>query len=561
MSWRRGEALTVARVAADDPRALVGIALPYGVVSNDADQGNGVVAREVHKPAAAKASVDHWMTRADGARMPYRARHGQRPVGVVTHLEDTPDGVNFRAQIFPGAAGDEYLAEVAAGINGVSPEFASGSSRPLRGRDGIVLHRETKLFALAGSDMPAFDGARIALRDMEDSPVEPETKDDKPAEAEAQERDTAVKAAGVATKERDTAEREAVQAIVPRSQAVITRPEAVYRPDGPHNYLRDTWLMQKGDSAAYERHLKHRAHLDEIAVAMEREAAARIMDPAYSERAGDLLSSEIPGAYPNDYLPGLLTPRILKGRPMGDFYQRFPISDARPRIFAKVTTSGTVAVQSAEGAALGTTDIATTAVTVNPLMYGATIDVSRQVLDGADPAALAMTYQDLYEAYAQASETVIKTAVEAGSTASGVAITAATPYAGTLANVINYYGVRFKSATGAFIPSALFPVLAAQGDTTGRPFLPMIGAVNSDGRTLAEDLSLDLAVLTARTKLSYASTVNVCVFGRPSDFVIFESPITTIQYDQVVGPQAVRVGLWAYLVVGTRLGSLKVTAA
>jgi hypothetical protein len=172
-----------------------------------------------------------------------------------------------------------------------------------------------------------------------------------------------------------------------------------------------------------------------------------------------------------------------------------------------------------------------------------------------------MLLQDLTEAYAQASETVIKTAVEAGSTASGVAITAATPYAGTLANVINYYAVRFKGATGAFIPSALFPVLAAQGDTTGRPFLPMIGATNSDGVTLADDAELALAVLTARSKLSYASTVNVNVFGRPTDFVTFESSIASFSFDQVVGPQAVRIGIWAYLVVGARLGSLKVTAA
>jgi hypothetical protein len=43
--------------------------------------------------------------------------------------------------------------------------------------------------------------------------------------------------------------------------------------------------------------------------------------------------------------------------------------------------------------------------------------------------------------------------------------------------------------------------------------------------------------------------------------VIFESSIAQFQYDQIVGPQAIRVGLWAYLVVGTRLGSLKVTAA
>ena len=246
---------------------------------------------------------------------------------------------------------------------------------------------------------------------------------------------------------------------------------------------------------------------------------------------------------------------------MADFYDRVSIADARPRIFPKVTTSSTITIQSAEGLALGTTDVATTAVTVTPSLYGNYTDVSKQAIDGSDPAVQNMVLQDLIEGYGQTAEAAVKTAVEAGSTDSGIAITAATPYAGVLNNVINYYGVRFKGATGSFIPSALFPVLAAQGDTTGRPFLPMIGAQNSDGTTLADDMTLDLAVLTARTKLSYQSTANVCVFGRPSDFVIFESAIAQFSYDQVVGPQAVRVGINAYLGIGTRLGSLKRTAA
>jgi hypothetical protein len=583
--WRQSETVASVRRADAGSRDIVGLAVPYGAISNATDlDGRGTIGRETVAPAAGRDSVAFWMTRQDGARMPYRPRHGERPVGAVTHLEDRSDGVGFRATIFGGQAGDAYLDEVDAGLNGVSAEYAPSATT--RGRDGLVVARTIKLFAIAGSDAPAYDGARIALRDMEDSmncehcgaamtagvahscATAPAGRDAAPTpvagapSAPAPAAPAADTMPPLTNSQRSALEAAGLQSLIPnRSQAVITRPEAVYSPRGEHNWFADSWAAARGNSDARERQSRHQSHLADVAVLVEREAAARFMDPAYAERAGDLLSSEIPGAYPNDYLPGLLTPRIFKGRPMGDFYTRFPISDGRPRIFAKVTTSGVVVVQSAEGAALGTTDIATTAVTVNPVIYGATIDVSRQVLDGADPAALSIVYQDLLEAYAQASETAIKTAVEAGSTASGVAITAATPYAGTLANVINYYAVRFRGATGAFIPSALFPVLAAQGDTTGRPFLPMIGAVNSDGTTLADDAELALAVLTARTKLSYASTANVCVFGRPSDFVVMESPIATVQYDQVVGPQAVRVGLYAYLGIGTRLGSLKVTAA
>jgi hypothetical protein len=337
--------------------------------------------------------------------------------------------------------------------------------------------------------------------------------------------------------------------------------EAVYSPRAEHGFLRDSWLSTRGDGEAGDRQRRHYDQLGELAVQIERDAAWRVFQPQTSERAGEVLSSEIPGAYPNDYLPGLLTPRILKGRPMGGFYNRVPIADARPRIFPKVTTSTVVAVQSAEGAALSSTDFGTTAVTATPLMYGAYTDVARQVLDGADPAAEAMILQDLYEAYAQASEAVIKTAVEAGSTASGVAITAATPYAGAIANVVNYYGTRFKPARGAFLPPASFTTLTAQADTTGRPLVPQLGVVNSDGQIDGGGDELAVSLLSARGRLSWASTVNVWVFGIPSDFVIYESSIARFSYDQVAGPQSIRIGIWGYLVVGTRLGSLKVTAA
>lgn len=566
------ESLGSVRQAADDPWVIEGIAIPYGVVSAPTElyAGSGQVVREAWAPASFRDSVAAWSGRQDGARMAYRPAHREKPVGTVIHLEDAPNGVAFRARIFQTPAGIEYRDQVAAGLNGVSVEVAMPEgSRPLR--DGTILHRSGQLIAIAGSINPAYDGARIALRDMEEvmadtdpatppaapvpaAPVAPPAASPAPApEPVAANRDQA----DLVLVSRSALERSGITAQL--GNVRITRPELVYSRTGEHNYLGDTWSAAKGDGGARDRITKHEGFLHELAVGMERDAYSRIFDPGMAERAGDVLSSEIPGAYPTDFVPGLLTPRILKGRPMGSFFQRIPVSDARPRTFPKVTTSTTVAVQSAEGAALSAVDLATTAVTVTPLMYGAYTDVSRQALDGGDPSVLAIIYQDLIEAYAQASETVIKTAVEAGASASGTAITAATPYAGELGNVIKYYATRFKPAQAAFIPSALYAVLLAQGDTTGRPFMPMLGAMNSDGTV--ESGAISGNILGAKALLSYASTVNVNVFAVPSDYVIFESSIAQFQYDQVVGPQAIRVGLWAYLVVGTRLGGLSVTAA
>jgi phage head maturation protease len=566
----RTEPIGFVRESATEPRILEGLAVPYGVISRPTEllPGSGDIVREAWAPGAFAEDVAQWNARPDGRRAPYRPRHDEKPVGVVTAWTETAEGPTFRASIFEGPRGDEYLAEVRAGLNGISVE-GMWNDPPKRTRDGTVVHKTGRLHGIAGSDKPAYDGAYVAERDMESAMAT--DKDDK-AEAQGEAKGEAVAVAeraeaktvtpDLTSAARAEAENRTVAAIVPnRTPATLNRDALIYSRDGmilPNGrrpgFLSDGWLASQGDSGARERQYRYEQATQELAEQMERDAASAF-------RAGDVLSSELGGAFPNEYLPGLLVPRLIKGRPMGSFYDRFPISDGNPKIFPKVTTSTTVAVQSAEGVNPAASDFATAAVTVTPLIYGAETVVSRQALDGSNPAAEAMIMQDMLEAYAQASEAIIVTAVEAGSTASGTPITAATPYAGILGNIVKYASTRFSPAEGQFVPAALFAVLATQlsaGD--GRPLIPAINPVNADG-TLSGQLGY--AMLGATGAMSYGSTVNVVVTARRSDFVIFESPIARFSYDAVTGPAGVRIGLWAYLGIGVRNvgGSLKVTAA
>lgn len=581
-SWA-GE-LRVRADAGPDARVIEGTVIPFGQVISVRDTPGGPRYREtiargaVDGLEAARVTLESLPRPGQG----HNTHEGSVLVGRAIAAEAGDDALRMAFRVSRTAAGDELL-ELAR--DGVLAQL-SASFIPIEDRtraDGVVERTRIDVRRVAVVERGAYDAPITAVRAaQEDRGMPPsETPQPTPEPTPTPEPEpepepgpsggrpnrtrVTVDIDRAAEAQRAAAERDTVAELqrgAPRGGVPgisITRGEAVYGPHSEHGFLSDGFRASRlGDGQAGERLERHYAHMADVSRAIER-ATAWSPDGSLMSRAGDVLSSEIPGAYPNDYLPGLLTPRILKGRPMGGFYDRFPITDARPKIFAKVTTSSTVAVQSAEGAALSATDIASTAVTATPLMYGAYTDISRQAIDGADPAAQSMVLQDLIEAYSQASETVIKTAVEAGATASGTAITAATPYAGTLANVITYQATRFNPAQAAFIPSALYSVLLAQGDTTGRPFLPMIGQVNSDGSVRPGGIQAD--VLGATTYLSWASTVNVCVFGRSSDYVIYESSVAQFSYDQPVGPQAVRVGIWAYLVVGTRLGSLKVTAA
>lgn len=551
MTWRETDTIGTLRAIDDDPLTFEGIAVPYGQLSVNPVSEYG--RREAFATGAFRESIAHWMGRSDGARLPFRAAHGEKPIGAVQALEDAPDGVHFRVKLLDTPAAREYGDGVRAGLNGVSVHFNPIGDPVVR--DGFVLHRAAKLFDIAGSVTPAYDGARLSLRDMEDEPV-PENTTTTEATPAAERQDVQEPAVSRTT-EQVAAERSQVQAIgggaADRRTDIalsLLRGDAVYGRDatdehGNHrNFFRD--LVNAGrDAGAMERQQRYASQLADVAKAME--------------RAGDVLSSEIPGAYPNLYLPGVFTPRILKSRPMANFIDSFPISDALPRIFAKVTTSTSATVQAGQTQNPAASDFATTAVTATPLLYGASTLVARQVVDGASPAAEQMLLQDMYEAYGQVTEAAAVTAVEAGASASGTAITAATPYAGTLGNVIKYQATRFIPAEGQFYPAALYAVLLAQGDSTGRPFLPAYGLMNSDGSTGPGATGFN--ILGSQGILSWGSTANVVVTLRRSDYVIFESPVLNFRYEQATGPAGFNIGVWAYFVCATRLGGLSVTAA
>lgn len=528
----------------DGPRVIEGIAVPYARTWESPDGY-----RESFDPGAFADDAARWMAREDGARLPMLSDHrdGRIFLGGITDLSDEPDGLHFRAELRDTPAADEYAAQVAAGANGVSVEWAP-IGQPRKGRDGIVHIAKARIGAIAGALTPAYDAARVAARDEDlmsthetpepTPPTEPEptpepTPPDEPSQSLL----------------RRSAESAALRSAHP---VTISRPELIYSPRSEHGFLSDAWRASQGDPGARDRQERHAAFLADTVAELEM-------------RAGDVLSSELGGSYPSEYLPGLITERVLKDRPMGGFYDRYAITDGRPRIYAKVTTSTTVAVQSAEGVNPAASDFATTAVTVTPLLYGGETKVSRQVLDGADPAAEAMILNDLMESYAQTSEAVIKTAVEAGSTDQGITLTAATPHGGIVDLINAHMGAVMAPAQAIFLSSSLYSNALKQADSSGRLLMPWLGPTNAAGQQDAG--AAGASVLGIPAIFSWASTNGtagvgaVAVTGRRSDFVIFESNVARFSFDQgAEAPAAIRVGLWAYLVVGARRGSLKETA-
>jgi HK97 family phage prohead protease len=528
----------VLTVRAGDQRIIEGIVVPWDVVI-DAPDGNY---RETIPASSVRGLVPGDVRLEVG-------KHGGPVVARGIEAESRAEGLHMAFVVPRTRAGDDALEEARAGI---WPDLSIGF-RPVRSRkrgDGVTERTEIDIRRVAMVEAGSYPGAQItAVRAQEEDAMA----------------DSTISLSGTITEEAEAPAAEAPAAEAPRAAApvpelvravrapaIVTRQEMPYQHGSGQSFLADGWRAMRGDMAAAERMERNRRYVADLDLRL---------------RAGEVLSTEIPGAYPNSYVPGLLTDRILKGRPFGSFYNRVAIADGLPRIFPKVTTSTTVAVQSAEGANPAASDFATTAVTATPLLYGGETVVSRQVLDGADPSALDMIMSDLMEAYAQASETVIKTAVEAGATDTGITLTAATPHAGLVGLVVDFQGKRFMPATAQFAPPLLYAGAIQQLDAVGgRLLMPWLGPVNAGGQTQAG--AAGGSVLGVPFILSWASTPGsgvgaggIVITGRADDYVIFESNVAQFSYDQVAGPSGIRVGLWAYLVVGTRRGSTKETAA
>ena len=206
------------REVADAPRTIEGTAVPYGVVSGDTDVG-----REVFVPGAFRESVEKWTGRNDGARMAYRPKHGDDPVGVVTELRDTPEGVEVpgrdrgiaRRRQVPragpqGPQRGQHRGRPVAELQA----FPGRHRRPPRGTP--VRHRRQRLAGLRR-------GAHRAPRHGGDDDEETETdarrsrsRSPTPREPEPSRRDA-------------VANDPTVQAIVVRSPGYVTRPESGLR--------------------------------------------------------------------------------------------------------------------------------------------------------------------------------------------------------------------------------------------------------------------------------------------------------------------------------------------
>ncbi len=546
------------------PRTVEGIAVPYGQTTRDEA---GRLERFIR--GAFGNAIARWSSRDDGAAMPILDRHNGSVIGVVRELVDEPAGLRFRGELLDVPEAHAWARRVEAGVNGISIEFEAepGGTRA-RGRDGIDILRAT-LYAIAGSHAPAYDGARVALRQRQPAPPVAigGSGDMRYSErirarldtlrSERQAIHTIAEAEGRALTDDELERLESIDGAIPNLEATYTRAvdeegrrtaeggaldraagssttqaggsagasstagaPQIY--GGPGAFLRDRALARRGNTTAQQR-------LDRA-----------LADVTTADAAG--------------LIPTSITGPVLGGfatrRPLVESARLVSIGEAGMTVTRPFLTGGDVDEQVTEK-----TEVTSTAMTITPVdfdlkTYAGGVDVSWQLIERSSPAALDAIFRRLANRYARRTEIVAATTFAAAvvdtqaiATLDGAGIIAALiAAAGDIASdedVDTFPDTIWMSLGG-------WAKLASVVDGNGRPLFPLGGSGISLGLGGGDQVTL-------RPVIVPRLAANTTIVGASEFLERYELPGSPVEFRSIdatrLGTDVSVAGLFALGVV------------
>jgi phage portal protein BeeE/phage head maturation protease len=553
----QGETLTLTFAPSDvdefraDPvaRTVSGMLLPYNVQTVDGRRirfAPGSV--EWQKAAVSRVKLD-------------REHDLGKLLGSATKVASSDKGVSAAFKVAKTPAGDEALALAADGaLDGLSAVVSITDAIPDPVNEGGTLVTSARLVRATLTAEPAFDDARltdVALtsRTVEQENTVPDNDQGGTATVTAPDQ-TAAFTAAVEAFTAAVAQLAAPQGreVVPAGRALgfAVTEAPVYSFSGHGDSLvRDAWnARQNGDPDAGARLRKFTAQMAEFAT-VNRTVGANVIPPGYR--------------------PDLFVPQLLQGRPLMDMLSRGTLTDATPFTIPRFGSATGATADHVEGTnpADGTLAMATS-VTVTPVAVSGRFRITREIIDAANPAIDAIAATALRESYSQQVEgkayTLLNGAngvggtITAGFVPSGAAVVTATGVGSTgAAGVALINAVRQQMVEYPFRRFARPDRLAASSegavsfakavDSTGRPILPRLGAMNAsgEGNALAGVFDMDgLAVTPAWSMTGNAAGDADTILFNSSDVWAWESNLLSFRYEEVAGPANIDLAVFGY---------------
>jgi len=341
--------------------------------------------------------------------------------------------------------------------------------------------------------------------------------------------------------------------------AVVTREAPVYLMNGHGpSLVRDSWKARTEHDHEAGGRLRRFAE-------QTRDQAQEAMRPEFAITTGTASQVIPPG-----YRPDLYVTQLLKGRPLTSGVSRGTISDATPfNIPSFVSASGAAAAH-VENTNPTPGSLTLGTVTVAPGAVSGVFELSREIVDSANPAVDAIAMTAMHESYAQQTEasvysqlngttgvggTVTTGFVPSGAqvaspNATGAGAAAGAPLIAAIRAALALYPFRrFAPPDQMFVSQEGTSALAAATDTTGHPLLPSVGAQNvvGVGNAVNNGWYVDgLTAVPAWSMTGNASTDADVIILNSADVWAWESPLLMFRFEERGGPARIDLALFGY---------------
>jgi HK97 family phage major capsid protein len=243
-------------------------------------------------------------------------------------------------------------------------------------------------------------------------------------------------------------------------------------------------------------------------------------------------------------------------RPWADTLRRVGITDANPvNIGVQVAPGAAVTQQASENTIPNDGSFNVNLLTTSPKTYTGKVDVSRQLLDGSNPAVDGIVYADCMGSYNEQIEQAVVAAFEA---ATGFAATITFP--GTAPVYANLFDTFIDAAASVrkhrkaapkvvFCSEGAWAFMAKEKDSQNRPLVTTgyHGPVNAYG--LGEAVTYGQIageVVGLQVVASWAGVDNHLYVIKADDSLLLESSTFNFRYEEVLGPESIRLGVWGY---------------
>jgi hypothetical protein len=299
-----------------------------------------------------------------------------------------------------------------------------------------------------------------------------------------------------------------------------------------------------GERHVFFRDLLH-AQIDRDPLAVER------IDRHQLEVRATGTTGTAPGVTPPTWLFEEFAILAHYGRPWADTLRRVPITDANPVNIGQHTGGAAVTAQASEGTAPNDGSFVAGILHSQPKTMTGKVDVSRQLVDSSNPAIDSLVYADAIGSYNEAVESAVAAALEAITPV--VTIT----YPGSYANMpdalvdagASVRKHRKSQAQVVFCSNGAWAYMAKQKDTAGRPLITtgQYGPTNAVGIGQAAQWDhIAGEVIGLVIVPSWAGTDNHLYVAKADDLLLLESSTFNFRYEEVLGPEAIRLGVWGH---------------